>query len=710
RKLFLALAGVLATLILAQPCEGTVPAFPRTVETSALWGCLTEVPLLVNATIRLRRWAWEGLASPMDVLFYFKQPLAATRTVVRAADCMHVTLGLLEEQLQLQGSSSFNVTGTVPLHGVRDCSGLRGQDAQLGVLGERGYRDGRCGTDQLSNMRFSYITRPKSLSWPRVKPGFKLPLGWAFTSHIVLFSSERLTSHQGLTLMFMQCGQFIDHDLDFTPEPPARVAFTVGVDCERTCTQLPPCFPINDPRIRDQSDWIPFFRSAPSCPPNRNQVQNQLSALTSFSDASMVYGSEVSLALQLCNQTNHLGLLAISTCFSDNGWARLPFDNLCDDPYLLTNPSLCAPCSPAGDCRPSETPKLAAMHTLFMREHTRWAMQLRRLTPPWSGDTLLQEARKTVEATVHVGNFLPLVLSEAQKTLGPYRGSCSNVDHRAASVFTLAFRFGHTMLQPFMFRLDSQYRASAPNSCVPLRTSFFASWRIVHEGDQVLRADGSGGGAKLSARRPGCLDELRDRLFCQVKRIGLDLVALDTQRSRDHTAASRVRGLPPRNLAQLSQVLQNPDLARKLLNLYGTPDNTDVWIGAIAEPLSPGAQVGPLLASLFENQFTRGERQWASTWHAMGAHPVNSSLPHEALSQVSWSGIAYDHTGIPTISRDIFRANTYPQGFVSCTASPSWIRQPGKANEASAGKGGGGGAPQTPGGGQASTSFPGPDG
>lgn len=62
----------------------------------------------------------------------------------------------------------------------------------------------------------------------------------------------------------------------------------------------------------------------------------------------MVYGSEVSLALQLCNQTNHPGLLAISTCFSDNGWARLPFDNLCDDPYLLTNPSLCVPCSPAG--------------------------------------------------------------------------------------------------------------------------------------------------------------------------------------------------------------------------------------------------------------------------------------------------------------------------------------------------------------------------
>lgn len=61
----------------------------------------------------------------------------------------------------------------------------------------------------------------------------------------------------------------------------------------------------------------------------------------------------------------------------------------------------------------------------------------------------------------------------------------------------------------------------------------------------------------------------------------------------------------PRNLAQLSRVLRNQDLARKFLNLYGTPDNIDIWIGAIAEPLLPGARVGPLLACLFEKQFNR---------------------------------------------------------------------------------------------------------
>lgn len=61
----------------------------------------------------------------------------------------------------------------------------------------------------------------------------------------------------------------------------------------------------------------------------------------------------------------------------------------------------------------------------------------------------------------------------------------------------------------------------------------------------------------------------------------------------------------PQNLAQLSRVLKNQALARKFLSLYGTPNNIDIWMGAIAEPLLPGARVGPLLACLFENQFRR---------------------------------------------------------------------------------------------------------
>lgn len=62
----------------------------------------------------------------------------------------------------------------------------------------------------------------------------------------------------------------------------------------------------------------------------------------------MVYGSEVSLALRLRNRTNYLGLLATNQQFQDNGRALLPFDNLHEDPCLLTNRLVRIPCFLAG--------------------------------------------------------------------------------------------------------------------------------------------------------------------------------------------------------------------------------------------------------------------------------------------------------------------------------------------------------------------------
>lgn len=76
-----------------------------------------------------------GLVSPTDLLFYFKQPVAATRTAVQAADYMHVALGLLEEKLQLQGSSSFSATGTMLPTEPHGCPGLGMEGSQEGEAG-----------------------------------------------------------------------------------------------------------------------------------------------------------------------------------------------------------------------------------------------------------------------------------------------------------------------------------------------------------------------------------------------------------------------------------------------------------------------------------------------------------------------------------------------------------------------------------------------
>lgn len=59
----------------------------------------------------------------------------------------------------------------------------------------------------------------------------------------------------------------------------------------------------------------------------------------------------------------------------------------------------------------------------------------------------------------------------------------------------------------------------------------------------------------------------------------------------------------PQSVEELSEVLGNSKLAKKFMDLYGTPDNIDLWIGGIAEPFVPQGRVGPLLACIIGSQF-----------------------------------------------------------------------------------------------------------
>ena len=74
---------------------------------------------------------------------------------------------------------------------------------------------------------------------------------------------------------------------------------------------------------------MPFFRSAPSCvgagalPSSRHR--EQLNGITSFVDASMVYGSSDQSAADLRNLSSPLGLLALNPHQSDQGLALMPF-------------------------------------------------------------------------------------------------------------------------------------------------------------------------------------------------------------------------------------------------------------------------------------------------------------------------------------------------------------------------------------------------
>uniref|UniRef100_A0A8C9K6H6 Myeloperoxidase n=1 Tax=Panthera tigris altaica TaxID=74533 RepID=A0A8C9K6H6_PANTA len=668
-KLLLALAGLLlAILAVPQPSEGAGPAVPEAVETSVVLTCMEEAKRLVDTAYKEQRESIKqqlrsGLASPMDLLSYFKQPVAATRTAVRAADYLHVALSLLERKLRPLRPGPLNITGTVAPTTSVSCStrDLRHLPVPPSVPPPHPvFPGGGSGTSE----------RPLT---PRV------PQARAVSNAIVRFPTEQLTPDQERSLLFVQWGQLIDHDLDLSPDPGALASFITSVDCKTSCEQEPPCFPLkippDDPRIRNQRDCLPFFRSSPACTESNITIRNQINALTSFMDASMVYGSEDPLATKLRNLTNQLGLLAVNTRFSDNGRALLPFDNLHDDPCLLTNRSARIPCFLAGDPRSSEMPELASMHTLFLREHNRLATQLKRLNPGWDGERLYQEARKIVGAMVQIityRDYLPLVLGPQalRKYLPRYKCYNDSVDPRISNVFTNAFRYGHTLIQPFMFRLNNQYQPMGPNPRVPLSKVFFATWRVVLEGgiDPILRGL-MATPAKLNRQNQIAVDEIRDRLFEQVMRIGLDLPALNMQRSRDHGLPGEgAAGPNPKACAYIMGQL-NLGLAEKLMQQYGTPDNIDMWLGGVAEPLEPNGRVGPLLACLIGTQFRKlrdGDRFW---WENQG---VFTRQQQQALAKISLSRIICDNTGITTVSRNnIFMSNTFPRDFVSCNTLPA---------------------------------------
>ena len=109
---------------------------------------------------------------------------------------------------------------------------------------------------------------------------------------------EELFSH-----ILMQWGQWMDHDLDETP------AFD-GRDCPAGCTiETDRCVPIPIPNDDDDFSTVfgdptagpvchPFARSLPACdtsPPGQLDAREQINALTSWIDASQVYGSSQEL-------------------------------------------------------------------------------------------------------------------------------------------------------------------------------------------------------------------------------------------------------------------------------------------------------------------------------------------------------------------------------------------------------------------------------
>ena len=108
------------------------------------------------------------------------------------------------------------------------------------------------------------------------------------------------------------------------------------------------------------------------------------------------------------------------------------------------------------------------------------------------------------------------------KMLGEYQGYNPTVDSSVTNEFTTAaMRFGHSLIQPILFRLNSSFQ-QVPEGNLPLHHAFFTPWRVVEEGgvDPVLRGLFAQG-AKKKMPSEIMNSELTERLFALANKIGM---------------------------------------------------------------------------------------------------------------------------------------------------------------------------------------------
>ncbi|XP_053567314.1 thyroid peroxidase [Bombina bombina] len=538
------------------------------------------------------------------------------------------------------------------------------------------------------------ISEPKGWNPSFLYNNFYLPPVREVTKQIIHASNKAFPEDSLYSHIIIEWGQYIDHDIAFTPQSINKLPLLSGVDCKSTCENQNPCFPIKLPSASStHGGCIPFYRSSAVCGTGNQGVlfgnnlaavpQEQINSLTSFIDASTVYGSTEAIQQKLKNLSSEEGLLQVNLKYSDHGREYLPFvpntPSPCIQHSALGNTERIE-CFFAGESRSNEVITLAAMHTLWVREHNRLAKALKKINPQWSAETIYQEARKIVGALhqiISIRDYFPKILGPTafDQYIGTYKGYDENINPSISNIFsTAAFRFGHATVPPIVHRLDSEYKELSKYQSLPLNEVFFRPWRIIKEGGLDLLFRGLlGRSAKLQTHSDMVNEELTEKLLVLSINGSMDLASLNLQRGRDH-------GLPGYNdwrefcgllrlktPTDMAKAISDQNLIKKIIDLYGHLDNIDVWLGGLAEDFLPEARTGPLFACLIGKQI-KALREGDWFWYENT--PIFTKNQRAELAKHSLSRVICDNTGLTHVPVDAFLMSTFPSDFVSCDILP----------------------------------------
>ncbi|CAL2041089.1 unnamed protein product [Caenorhabditis brenneri] len=489
--------------------------------------------------------------------------------------------------------------------------------------------------NNLKNPKFgNAFTQMRRLLDPAYDDGFDSPRTRSVLGN-ELPSARRISNivhsdapkfHVKFTHMLMQFGQILDHDMMHSPisRGPRNTILNCS-SCDSAQTLSIHCFPIKI----DHDD--PFFPSKhndgrPRCMPFARSLlaqvslgyRNQLNQLTSFLDASTIYGSTQ------C-EANKLRLFSDGKLnFTDLGFNKeaLPQGNQERDcRSILQNRQ--RRCFVAGDERSNEQPGLTAIHNIFLREHNRIARYLKQINNFWSDEKLFQEARRINIAQLQniiYKEWLPVVLGCQNmekwglmpQTSGYFEGYDDQCDATISQeMSTSAFRFGHSLIRGVFNRMNDNFQNMTNH--VNLTETFSNPSPVYDKNSGHMESILMGLiGASSMAFDRHIVTAVRNHLFAKPggPLTGLDLPAVNIQRARDHgvqgyNAYRKYCGLRKATTFSDLRDTMTSDAVTALETAYAHVDDIDLFPGIMSESPTRGSLVGPTLACLIGEQMQR---------------------------------------------------------------------------------------------------------
>jgi peroxidase len=179
------------------------------------------------------------------------------------------------------------------------------------------------------------FSTPRGWNKSQLYHGFMLPNARDVSTHII--TTSKVTDDKTYTHMLMQWGQFLDHDISHTVMAMSLNRFSNGISCRDSCTNDQPCFPIEIlPNDTLRTHWpgkcMEFVRSSAVCGSgetslviNKIHQREQINQLTTYIDASNVYGSNDQDAFDIRERVPNSGKLKVHVTSRYNK-GLLPFN------------------------------------------------------------------------------------------------------------------------------------------------------------------------------------------------------------------------------------------------------------------------------------------------------------------------------------------------------------------------------------------------